>query len=120
VRIFGAPDESIWVGVLRLQFRVPGARSLKDKRRVLAQLKDRIAARHKASVAEVGWLEEHVRGVVAVSVIGNDARVLRSALDTIVHGVGSWSEALIEDATIEVMRPWNDDAAGRYNAPHEE
>ncbi len=121
---FGAPDESIWVGVLRLQFRVPGARSLKDKRRVLAQMKDRIAARHKVSVAEVGWLEEHVRGVVAVSVIGNDAQVLRSTLDTIVHGVGTWSEALIEDASIEVMRPWNESAAERYNAPsrgrHEE
>jgi hypothetical protein len=50
--------------------------------------------------------------------------VLRSTLDTIVHGVGTWSEALIEDASIEVMRPWNENAAERYNAPsrgrHEE
>ena len=40
-----------------------------------------------------------------------------STLETIVHGVGTWSEALIEDASIEVMRPWNEDAAERYNAP---
>jgi uncharacterized protein YlxP (DUF503 family) len=36
-----APDESIWVGVLRLSLLIPGARSLKDKRRVVAQLRDR-------------------------------------------------------------------------------
>jgi hypothetical protein len=42
--------------------------------------------------------------------------VLRAALDTIVHGVSTWSEALIEDASIEVMRPWNESAAERYNA----
>jgi uncharacterized protein len=114
---FGAPDESIWIGVLRLQFRVAGARSLKDKRRVVAQLKDRLVARHKVSVAEVGWLDEHVRGVVAVAVVGNDARVLRSTLDTIVSGVGSWSEALIEDVSIDVMRPWNESGAEGYDSP---
>ena len=59
-----APDEHIVVGVLRVVLHVPGSRSLKDRRRVVLSLKDRLVTRHKASVAEVGHLEAHDRAVL--------------------------------------------------------
>ena len=102
---FPAPDESIWVGVARLVLVVPGARSLKDKRRAVAAVRDRLKARRNVSVAEVGHLEDHTRAVVAVSMVGNDARFVRSALDALVHEVGGWNAALIEAADVTVMRP---------------
>jgi uncharacterized protein YlxP (DUF503 family) len=81
---------------------------LKDKRKVVAQLRDRLTARHRVAVAEVGWLEDAVRGVVAVSMVGNDAQHVRASLDALAHQIAQWSAALIEDVAIDVMRPWDE------------
>ena len=42
------------VGVLQLELSITDAMSLKDKRRVVLSLKDRIAHGHNVSIAEVG------------------------------------------------------------------
>ena len=43
----------MFVGVLRLTFHVPHARSLKDKRSVVRSFRDRVRARFDVSIAEV-------------------------------------------------------------------
>lgn len=102
-----APDESIWVGVMRLVLEVPASRSLKDKRKVIARVRDRLRARSELSVAEVGHLDDRSRSVMAVVTVSNDARVVRSALDHIAHDVGTWSEAHVLDVDIDVVRSGN-------------
>ncbi len=92
-----APDETIWVGVLRLSLQIPGARSLKDRRRVVLSMRDRIHARHHAAFAEVGHLDAAGAAVVAISVIGNDSRLVRSRLDTIRNDVLNTADALLVD-----------------------
>ncbi len=93
-----APDERIVVGLLRVVLHVPGSRSLKDRRRVVSSLKDRLVARHKASVAEVGHLEAHDRAVLAVTVVGNDARLVQSRLDHLRQDIVSVADAIVVDA----------------------
>lgn len=105
-----APDESLWVGVLRLVLAVPGSRSLKDKRRAVHQVRDRLRARRNVSVAEVGHLEHHGRAVLAVSMVANDARHLRSALDGIRQEIGDWHVGVVEESDVQVLRPWQGDA----------
>ena len=102
--LFTAPDESCWVGVLRLALRIPGARSLKEKRKPIAQIRDRLRSKKNLSVAEVGHLEDHSRSVLAIALVANDQRLIRSRLDQIVHDVGSWRNALIEDSSITIQR----------------
>jgi uncharacterized protein YlxP (DUF503 family) len=51
------------VGVLRLTFHIPHARSLKDKRRVVQKLRDRVRSRFDVSIAEVGAQNLHQRAV---------------------------------------------------------
>ena len=106
-----APDENLWVGVLRLGLYVPGARSLKDKRRVVASVRDRLRARHGLSVAEVGHLDDHLRAIMAVGMVSNDPRHLRSVLDQIASDLQNWCEARIESASVEVLRPFGGGAA---------
>lgn len=93
-----APDERIVVGLLRVVLHVPGSRSLKDRRRVVSSLKDRLVARHKASVAEVGHLEAHDRAVLAVTVVGNDAQVVQSRLDQLRQDIVNVADAIVVDA----------------------
>jgi len=45
------------IGLLEVEFLIPAASSLKDKRRVVKSLKDRIRNRHNVSVAEVEYAE---------------------------------------------------------------
>lgn len=57
------------VGLLTVELHFPGARSLKDKRRVLASVKDR-TRKLNVSLAEIDHLDAHQRarlGVVAVA-----------------------------------------------------
>ena len=50
------------IGALQIELTVIDAMSLKDKRRVIKSIKDRIAHGHNVSIAEAGALDEHRRG----------------------------------------------------------
>lgn len=102
-----APDESLWVGVLRLSLFVFASRSLKDKRRVVASVRDRLRARHHVAVAEVGHLEDHSRAIMAATLVGNDPRGLRSTLDALGWDLQSWCEARVESVEVVVLRPFS-------------
>jgi hypothetical protein len=102
--IFPAPDEALWVGVLRLVLRVPGSRSLKDRRRVILSLRDRVQSRHHASVSEVGHLDAIDRAVVAVGVVGHDSRTVQARLDTIFADIEATADALVEERSTELLQ----------------
>jgi uncharacterized protein len=103
---FEAPDESIWVGVLRMVLVVPGSRSLKDKRRAVNQVRDRVRSRYELSVAEVGHLDDHLRAVMAVAMVSSDQRLIQSTLDGIAHDVQSWGNAMVEEQSVDIARPY--------------
>lgn len=76
-----APDEQIWLAVLRLVLHVPGSTGLKDRRRVVQSVTQRLAAKHGAAVADVGHLNNADVAVVSATLVGNDPKVLRARLD---------------------------------------
>ncbi|MBV8782191.1 MAG: DUF503 domain-containing protein, partial [Phycisphaerae bacterium] len=79
------------------------AMSLKDKRRVIKSLKDRIAAGRNVSVAEVGALDEHRRSMVAVAMVGNDKQYIEGALSKLVDFVRMISTANLIDYQIDLL-----------------
>lgn len=103
--ILPAPDEAIFVGVLRVVLRMPGNRSLKDRRRVVLSLRDRIQARHHVSFAEVGHLDDAQAAVLAVCAVGNDARLLQSRMDSIRAEVESVVDAMVVEESVRID-PW--------------
>ncbi|MCC6207637.1 MAG: DUF503 domain-containing protein [Gammaproteobacteria bacterium] len=60
------------VVLLTFDLMIPFSHSLKDKRRVIKGLKDRVRARFNAAVAEIGYLEEWQRSLIGVALLGND------------------------------------------------
>ena len=103
---FEAPDESIWIGVLRLVLVVPGSRGLGDKRRAVHQVRDRIRSRYALSVAEVGYLEDRTRCVMAVAMVSSDQQVIQSALDGLAHEVEQWGSVVVEGRSVDIARPY--------------
>jgi hypothetical protein len=91
------------VGILQLELEIPDAFSLKDKRRVVKSLKDRIAHGHNVSIAEVGGLDEHRRSILAVAMVGNDARYIEGALTKLVDYVRQNPYSSLNDYQIELL-----------------
>ena len=91
------------VGVLRVRLGVFEARSLKDKRRVTKSLKDRLAARHNVSVAEVDDLEHCQAATLGLAMVANETRFVESALSKIVDELRVYAHASLLDYEIELL-----------------
>ena len=91
------------IGVLQLEIGIPDAMSLKDKRRVVKSLKDRIAHGHNVSIAEVGALDEHRRSILGIAMVSNDARYVESQLSKLVDFVRLNPHANLMDYQINLL-----------------
>jgi uncharacterized protein YlxP (DUF503 family) len=99
----GVLPDPMFIGVLQMELSIPGAQSLKDKRRVIKSVKDRLSARHNVSVAEVDGLDEHRRCVLAVAMVSNDQRFTDSCLSKIVDEVRVVRDLNLVDYELEFV-----------------
>lgn len=99
------------VGVLRLIFHVPHARSLKDKRRVVQKFRDRVRARFDVSIAEVAEQDKLQRAVFGVSVVSGDAAVCDSVLEQVARVAATQEDAVLTDRATELV-PIGEDMYG--------
>ena len=94
------------VGVSRLTLSIPGSYSLKDKRRVVKSLVERVRHRYNVAVAEVDEHEVWNAGVIGVCTVSTSGAHAREILDHIVayveNGHGHADAELI-DHTIEIL-----------------
>ncbi|MGE0792129.1 MAG: DUF503 domain-containing protein [Sandaracinaceae bacterium] len=113
------------VATARLTLALPGNRSLKDKRRVLRKILDRVRHRFNAAIAEVADMDVHQRAVIGLAVVSNDASHASSMLDTLVSFVASSGEAVLTDRRTELvpigdgehMDALGSDPSRRWNDP---
>ncbi|QOJ01246.1 MAG: DUF503 domain-containing protein [Phycisphaeraceae bacterium] len=71
------------VGVLQFELLIHGAESLKDKRRVVSSVKDRLHREHQVSVAEVARQDNPAVAVLGVALVSADGRYAGEVLDRI-------------------------------------
>lgn len=69
------------VGVIGWELQLFEARSLKEKRRVVKSLKDRLRNRFNVSVAETGYQDSWQRAELTASVVATDRRRAESIMD---------------------------------------
>ena len=91
------------VGVLQLELSIGDAMSLKDKRRVIKSLKDRIAHGHNVSIAEVGALDEHRRSILGVAMVANEKSYVEGALSKLVDFVKTVPSVDLVDYQIDLL-----------------
>jgi uncharacterized protein YlxP (DUF503 family) len=93
----------VFVGVARLVLAIPGARSLKDRRRVVKSLKDRLRARVPVSLAEVGDLERYQVATLGVAVVSNEAARCSAVLSQAVGMARVARDAVLSDVATEII-----------------
>lgn len=91
------------IGLLQMDFLVPGARSLKDKRRVIGSLKQRLRNRFNCSVAETEFQDIWSRARVAVCVVSGDSRHANEQLNEIARFAQEKAGAELLDYWIEML-----------------
>jgi hypothetical protein len=69
------------VGMLAVELAIPGALSLKDKRRVIHSLRDRLHRDLKLAVGEVAHQESHARAGLGLAAVGVDGKRVSQVLD---------------------------------------
>jgi uncharacterized protein YlxP (DUF503 family) len=72
------------IGVLQVELTIDGSQSLKDKRRVVSSLKNRLHREHQVSVAEVDLLDNHRKAMLGITMAGNSVPHCQSTLDRLV------------------------------------
>jgi len=92
------------VGVLWLHLHIPAAHSLKEKRRAVKSLLDRLQREFNVSVAEMDAQDVHTEAVVACAHISNSAAHTQRTLQRVVRWVEShWHYGYIADESIEML-----------------
>lgn len=93
----------MFVGTARFVIHIPAAQSLKDRRRVVNKLKDRIRSRLSVSLCEVGRADRRQLATIGLATVARDPqsclRVIASAR-TIAETLG---DAWLTDAKAEVV-----------------
>jgi uncharacterized protein YlxP (DUF503 family) len=93
----------LFVGVLRLTFHVPHARSLKEKRAVVRKFRDRVRARFDVSIAEVDAQDLHQKAVFGVAVVSGDASMCDSILEQVARSAELQENAVLSDRSTEII-----------------
>ncbi len=91
------------IGVLTVHLHIPGCSSLKEKRGRIKPLLARLRREFNLSVAEMGLQDQWQEAVLACAMVGNDAALLQSALQTVQKWIkGNWPDGMIVDDRIEI------------------
>ncbi|MFP6583119.1 MAG: DUF503 domain-containing protein [Candidatus Hydrogenedentota bacterium] len=91
------------IGVLHMEIGIPGAHSLKEKRRATKSLKTKLGNRYNCSVAEEGHHDLWNRAQFAVCVISDDHGHLSAQLDEIVRFSSTHHLVELIDYSIETF-----------------
>ncbi len=91
------------VGILQLRLMIREAQSLKDKRRIVRSLRDRIRSRLNVSVAEVDSLDSRQQAVLGIALATNDRIFADQVLAKVVTLVRTTPGAELVDYEIEIL-----------------
>jgi uncharacterized protein YlxP (DUF503 family) len=91
------------VGILQFSLLIRGARNLKDKRRVVKSIKDRLGHHYNISIAEVDDQEVYNHAVLGIAMTGSDSSYVKSSLRKILDQLRVHPEAELLDHTLELL-----------------
>lgn len=90
----------MYVGVAIFEIHLPHAHSLKEKRKVIRSVRDRLRSRPELSVAEVALQDLHQRARLAISMVSGDRLLIEQAFES--------ARELVADREGELFG-WNED-----------
>jgi len=91
------------IGVLTLEFRLHGNRSLKDKRKVALSLKQKLRNKFNVAVSEIEAMDVHDKLVLGVVTNANETRKVESRLSKALAMIEAISPAELTRCDTEIF-----------------
>jgi len=91
------------VGICTLHLRLAGSHSLKEKRRIVKSIKDRVKNKFNVSIAEVDMLDSWQWAVLGVACVSNDSGFANSVLSNVINLIEDIHLAELVDYKIEIQ-----------------
>lgn len=92
------------IGVLTIELEIDAAESLKDKRRVLNKIKDRVRRKFNVSIAEIEGNDLLNYGCLGVAIVTNEQRFANTVLSSVVTTIEEVHECELADYSLEFIR----------------
>ncbi|MFH1686707.1 MAG: DUF503 domain-containing protein [bacterium] len=84
-----------------MKIGLPGVTSLKEKRRILKSLMQRLRNDFNLSVSEVGLNDVHRQALVAAAVVANEGAFAHAVIDKAIDKVRSKADIILGDFNVE-------------------
>ncbi len=104
------------IGILQFELLIHGAESLKDKRRVVRSVKDRLHREHQVSVAEIATQDALNVATLGLALVGSDGRHVGEVLDQITAKLRAIPDAELGDTTRELLHGRAGEISGEPDA----
>ncbi|SMF19474.1 DUF503 domain-containing protein [Desulfovibrio gilichinskyi] len=91
------------IGVLSLEFRLHGNRSLKGKRKIALSLKQKLRNKFNVSVSETDAQDSHEKLVLAVVTVSGETRKVESRLSKALSMIEAISPAELVNCKTEIF-----------------
>ena len=92
------------LGVCTLEFHLPEAASLKDKRSFLKSMLARLRNNFNVSAAEIDEQDRWQTAIVGIAAVSNSSRHAQQSIDNVLAWIErSYPEAIIMKQTIEII-----------------
>jgi len=95
---------TMFVGIHQFELLVRSSRSLKDKRRVVKSVKDRLHREHLVSVAEIAALDHHRLAVMGLAMVSNSQAHIEATLDRVERKLRGLREAELGEVARQIIR----------------
>ncbi|NOS83353.1 MAG: DUF503 domain-containing protein [Nitrospira sp.] len=91
------------VGLCTIELFIPESQSLKDKRRVLLSLKDRLREKFNLSVAEVDGQDLWQKAVLGLACVANEGRHVNQVCDQALNLIRTVHAVEIVQSRVEIL-----------------
>jgi len=91
------------IAILQVELSIAWAASLKDKRRVVRSLKDRLHHDHQVSVAETATLEDPRVATLGVVLAASDVAYAQRVIDLVLNKVRDARDCVLADHAVEIL-----------------
>lgn len=93
----------MFIGILQFELLIRASTSLKDKRRVVRSLKDKLHREHLVSIAETGALDHHKIAVMALAIVSNSRAHAETVLDRVTRKLRRLQDAELGSVSREIL-----------------
>ncbi|MBM3248271.1 MAG: DUF503 domain-containing protein [Candidatus Omnitrophica bacterium] len=91
------------IGLLQLIIKIPGSNSLKEKRRVLHSLRDKLRDKYNISITEIEDQDKWQKSTLAIAKVDQERKMIDTSFGNIVDYIRNSNSVEILDYQIELF-----------------